>query len=435
MESLVYYFGKDRDNYYQYPTDYTEDFFQKELINARNKAQIAIHRDGNLLFYSYIRQLDNKESKIGISLATDFIFLDYQDLFETLEAFYSSLAESGTIIRFDDNGQVTIIPNPFSDEKVYLEELSKRIKAYISDVPNSKRRKLPVQDFSVSKDDCKELSLEDGNLEIALALESFSNVYLSTNRLEIEKVTSWGAQIREKTERIQQLETENEKIRKQKKQYRLVLFLALILMACVVGLIAFNNNIKGLKAELEEKRNTISALRSDVEEKNTTITNLNSTVAKQKSEISRLNTKVSGLNTTIEELEEDKQNLKNSLAKLPPLIIDEIRIGSEQDKWTIINIKPGDRLVSYNVKYLFPEISYYGIRSGNFTLTHKIYNSSGKLHCSCDTEVNVSNGAGKTQLAAYGNNNGGSWSAGRYRLELWYKSTLLYSKDITILSN
>lgn len=371
MESLVYYFGKDRDNYYQYPTDYTEDFFQKELINARNKAQIAIHRDGNLLFYSYIRQLDNKESKIGISLATDFIFLDYQDLFETLETFYSILAESGTIVRFVDSGQVTINPLPFSDEKVYLEELSKEIKAYISDVPKNKRRKLPVQDFSVSKDDCKELSLEDANTEIALALESFSNVYISTTRLEIEKVTSWGAQIREKTERIQQLETENEKIKKQKKQYRLVLLLAFVLMGCVVGLIAFNNNIENLKTELKENENSITALRLNIEEKKATIAKLNSTVDKQKSEISGLNTKVSELKTTIEELEEDKQNLKTSLSKLPPLLINDIKLGSKYYSGDDIIIHPGNRLVSSNVLYLFPELSYTGIRSEIITLTSK----------------------------------------------------------------
>lgn len=433
MESLVYYFGKDRDNYYQYPTDYTEDFFQKELINARNKAQIAIHRDGNLLFYSYIRQLDNKESKIGISLATDFIFLDYQDLFETLETFYSILAESGTIVRFVDSGQVTINPRPFSDEKVYLEELSKEIKAYISDVPKNKRRKLPVQDFSVSKDDCKELSLEDGNTEIALALETFSNVYISTTRLEIEKVTSLGAQIREKTKRIQQLESENEKIKKQKKQYRLVLLLAFIIMGCIVGLVAFNNNIENLKTELKEKENSITALRLNIEEKKATIAKLNSTVDKQKSEISGLNTRVSELKTTIEELEEDKQNLKTSLSKLPPLLINDIKLGSKYYSGDDIKIHPGNRLVSSNVLYLFPELSYTGIRSETITLTYKIY-KSGEQKCTVDTEVYVSEDSKTRKLRGYGNNNGTYWPSGDYRIEVWYKNTCVYSKSFTIYS-
>lgn len=78
MEPLVYYFGKDKDVYYQYPSDYTEDSFRKELENARNKAQIAIHRDGNLLYYSYIRHLDDNVSRLGICLATDFIISDYK---------------------------------------------------------------------------------------------------------------------------------------------------------------------------------------------------------------------------------------------------------------------------------------------------------------------------------------------------------------------
>ena len=440
MESLVYYFGKDRETYYQYPTDYTEDFFRRELSDARNRAQIAIHRDGNLLFYSYIRQFDNKESKLGISIATDFIILDFQDLFETLETFYSTLAESGTIIKFDDNGNVIINPHPFSDEKVYLEELSKEIKAYIADIPKYKRRILPVQDYSVSKNDCKELSLEDGNIEIALALERYSNVYVSTTRLEIEKVTSWGSQIREKTERIQQLESENEKIKKQKKQYRLVLLLAIIIMGCIVGLVAFNNNIESLKSELEDKKSTITSLRSDIENKNSTISELNSTISRKNSEISGFKKNVSELKTQVEQLEEDKEALKNTISKLPPLLITDLKMGiSNYDGDTVV--EHGSTIYSSSTMYLSPKIYYYGTRSGSITLKTKIFTPSGTMSYNSSvspegytnkTEMYVSEGSNNRILTGWGSNNKGNWSAGNYRIEVWYNTTCLYSKTFKI---
>lgn len=440
MESLVYYFGRDRETYHQYPTDYTEDFFRRELTDARNKAQIAIHRDGNLLYYSYIRQLDNKESKLGISIATDFIILDFQDLFETLETFYSILAESGTIIKFDDNGNVIINPHTFSDEKVYLEELSLKIKAYIADIPKNKQRKLPVQDFSVSKDDCKELSLEDGNTEIALALESYSNVYLSTTRLEIEKVTSLGSQIREKTERIRQLESENEKIKKQKKQYRLVLSLVFVLMGCIVGLIAFNNNIESLKSELEDKKSTITSLRSDIDDKNSTISDLNSTISKKNSEIYGLKNDVSELKTQVEQLEEDKEALKSAISNLPPLLITDLKMGIVNNDGDTV-VEHGRTIYSSSTMYLSPKIYYYGTRSGPITLKTKIFTPSGAMSYNSNvspegytnkTEMYVSEGSNNRIMTGWGSNSKGNWNSGYYRIEIWYNSTCLYSKSFRI---
>lgn len=131
MEVLVYYFGQDRTGYYQYPTDYTEDFFRQNLAQARNKVQIAIHRDGNLLFYNYIRCLDELGSKIGIGFATDFILLDYQNLFETFANFYVRLVEDGAIVQLTSNGQIIIKPQPFANEKTYLDEFAKSIEEFI----------------------------------------------------------------------------------------------------------------------------------------------------------------------------------------------------------------------------------------------------------------------------------------------------------------
>ncbi len=440
MESLVYYFGRDRESYYQYPTDYTEDFFRRELTYARNKAQIAIHRDGNLLFYSYILQLDNKGSKLGISIATDFIILDFQDLFETLEKFYSILAESGTIIKFDNNGKVVINPHPFCDEKVSLEKLSKEIKTYMADIPKNKRRKMPGQDYSVSKDDCKELSLEDGNTEIALALEHYSNIYLSTTRLEIDRVTSLGSQIREKTERIQQLESENEKIKKQKKQYRLVLLLAFVLMGCVVGLIAFNNNNESLKLELENKKSTITSLCSDIDNKNDTITELNSKISKKDSEISVLNKNVSKLKSQIEQLEEDKEALKNSISKLPPILITDLKMGITNNDGDIV-VEHGNTIYSSSTMFLSPKIYYYGNRSGSITLKTKIFTPSGTMSNNQNTspegytnktEMYVSEGSNNRIMTGWGSNSKGYWKSGNYRIEIWYNSTCLYSKSFII---
>lgn len=49
----------------QYPNDSTSSVFSKFVAHARGKQTIAIHRDGDLMYYGYIQQLEEGKS-IGI---------------------------------------------------------------------------------------------------------------------------------------------------------------------------------------------------------------------------------------------------------------------------------------------------------------------------------------------------------------------------------
>ena len=59
MNISVYLFGKFDKGYTQYPDDYSRKIFAVCHQNSKAVSQIAIHRDGDLMYYAYIRNLDD----------------------------------------------------------------------------------------------------------------------------------------------------------------------------------------------------------------------------------------------------------------------------------------------------------------------------------------------------------------------------------------
>lgn len=105
----------------------------------------------------------------------------------------------------------------------------------------------------------------------------------------------------------------------------------------------------------------------------------------------------------------------------------------------------GSKLYAKEVKYLTPRISYKGLTSGekDVTLYIKLFDEDGKLKTGTGSpdgftyskEVKVENGVGKyIKLPGWGNPKGGSYNAGLYKMEIWYKDNMLYQKEIRLYS-
>lgn len=103
------------------------------------------------------------------------------------------------------------------------------------------------------------------------------------------------------------------------------------------------------------------------------------------------------------------------------------------------------KLYAKEVKYLTPRISYKGLASGEkkVTLYIKLYDEDGKLKTGTGSpdgftyskDVQVENGTGKyIELPGWGNPKGGSYNAGLYKMEIWYKDNMLYQKEIRLYS-
>ena len=107
MNSTFYIFGKFNGSYAQFPADYTQEIF-RQLANRSSFAntQLVIHRDGNLMYYSYMRKLE-QENYIGFCLLlNDAMITEIPALFELFDNGISHLALSGEIVKINDNGDI-----------------------------------------------------------------------------------------------------------------------------------------------------------------------------------------------------------------------------------------------------------------------------------------------------------------------------------------
>lgn len=86
MNISVYLFGEFSTGYSQYPIDYTSSIFHSFSNKAKSNTQIAIHRDRDLMYYAYVRKMENGKN-FGICCVLNGMMLTQVDglfnLFET----------------------------------------------------------------------------------------------------------------------------------------------------------------------------------------------------------------------------------------------------------------------------------------------------------------------------------------------------------------
>lgn len=190
MKPIVYFFGLISGNFVSFPNDHTADIFKTAFKKVKNESQIILHRKDNLLYYCYLRRIDNK-SFFGISLCLDCIYTDLNRLFGAFDNIFADAVEKGDLLMMDERGRLAWTSPDFSSNAVAINEYSKNL---IDKITISKKStiELPPVDFSISINDCIELSLENGKVEILDATKRYCNVYIAKTNSEIERVTSFN---------------------------------------------------------------------------------------------------------------------------------------------------------------------------------------------------------------------------------------------------
>jgi len=166
MNSSVYIFGNLSKGYTQYPDEnFSAAIFQKFYTKAKATTQIAIHRDGNLMYYAYIRALEQGKY-IGLCvLLNNVVITKFDGIFSLFENVISNLVTKGYLIKFSERGD--LIPN---SDKLWMniEEVdlvTESLRAGFDNLQAS-ARKLPPVNYSTSNESTKEFSVEDSNEEI-----------------------------------------------------------------------------------------------------------------------------------------------------------------------------------------------------------------------------------------------------------------------------
>lgn len=314
----IYVFIATQNGLISYPNDQTHNYFQYAISKAKNNAQIVLVRKDNLLHYCYVRKINNKQI-FGLCLRLDRIYSDAKDLFRAFDSTVSKLVESGVILQIDDKANIKLCVSNFVSETVAVKEMSDTL-IHALGITQKNTVPLPPADYSISINDCIELSLEDStNVQIINAIKKYSNVYIVKTHDEISRVTEFANLIKKKNGEINQLQDtiiQQDKtisnLEIQRNNFRLVLCL---LSFIFVGTIIFYFFAQSKYKIIDDQTDKIETLNSDVQSKNTRIQNLKQNVLSLEKELENANTTIINLMVTNElvtdSLRQTEEKLKN----------------------------------------------------------------------------------------------------------------------------
>lgn len=316
MNFSFYFYGNPNKRYSQYPDDYTASTLA-DLQEGVTGARLVIYRKMDLIHYAYTESLGNKNN-IGFCIIFNKSYCKrphrLANLFRTL--IETRLIESGEIIRYSDKGVLEYQVNTLTNSSREHEQLQEVINAELETNYDFYGIDTVTSTYNGEKTTAEVVSeLTDAQI-IDLTRQHNKVVVNYHNGVDegyIPKVIeTLRTSLLQAEGDVERLKKENTKLNKQKKQYRYVMLLSLLLVGCGLGILSLNNNLTSTKDELAQAIQTISDQQDSITEKNSLIIKLNQDTQfltdKLQSEVSRR-----------EEIETEFTSLKNGFGQ--PLFI------------------------------------------------------------------------------------------------------------------
>lgn len=438
MNSSVYIFGELTEGYTQYPDDgFSAEIFKKCLTGAKCTTQLVAHRDGQLMYYTYLRNLQDNKS-FGMCVVVNGMYLTcINKIFSLFEEAISYLATTGRFICYNEKGDL----QPTGDKLYEQKDALNFLNSSLSDRFNSLQEyshTLPSEDYAVSITSQKEFSLESGDRAEMLKstylggftyifkADGYNTAQMNSYKGVLSRITADNERLKEENNK---LKSDNAQIKRQKNRYQWVLVLCGIVLVCVIGLFNMNDSLNSTQSQLGQANDAIQT-------KNAVISNKDNYINELTARISSLQASLSSEQQQREAVENDLQQLSSNI----PIIITDVEIANV-DYSGNIETNYGNTIYTSNTMYLKPRITYTGIaKDENIELQARLYGIGGALMggsfpygYTFTSSMTVNGGSGNTfEMSGWGNSTRGYWGAGYYRYEIWYGDKCLGSKAFRI---
>lgn len=370
VNSSIYIFGSFDNGYTQYPDNYAKGIYQNFFAQAKSKSQIVIHRDKELMYYGYVRKLDKSSQYIGFCvLLNGMMFSNISNLFAIFENAIAELVSRGDIIAFNEHGDIISITSSLANQQQEISDIIAIIRNGI-DGMESYTKSLPPVNYSISNTEQKVFAYSDHNDTIVNASCKYAYTYIAKDKgCDTASLSGYKGVIRklhkekdELSSEYSNLKNQYDKLNKQKKQYRNVIILCLLVVLCGTGLFFLNDTLNNTQQTLEQSQN-------ENVQKGKTIQKLNADITILNGNISNLESSLSYEQSKREEAETELNTLKNIYTEHQPLFI----------KSTSFN---------FNTGYL--SFEYYGYYEKTITLGVRAYDGNNSY--SNSTTFNVEEG-------------------------------------------
>lgn len=331
MITKIYIFSYT-DNIFRLYINDENIFINNVCKNAPKGQQIAIHRDGGLMYYIYTNKI-SENNLYGICIVNSQICTDIKKLFNCFNNILSNEAKKGRVFKYDDNGIIKLSVIDFATIQGDIETFFSYIKAYFDKKETKLWKYLPTEDFSISKNTKVSFSLdEDASSEITDAIGRYNNIYITTKNIN---PSSYAVRIREISQtsdnRLKQLyllQKDYDKLKHQKKQTTVVIIFIILLFLSLVILYLVS----------KDKNSSISFLNGEIDEYIEQLSNKDE----------RINYLNDSLETTKEELNR-YSSVMNKIIHHSPLIITSIKFDNSTGYLTFNYIGLKDTIMDVDV--------------------------------------------------------------------------------------
>lgn len=294
VNTSVYIFGVLNNGYTQYPDNYSRDVYQNFYVHASAKSQIVIHRDSGLMYYGYIRKLDNVSQYIGFCiLLNDMMFSNISLLFPIFENAVAEMVTKGEILTFNENGDIVSKNNELIQSQQEIIRISNMITNAIGSLDRHIER-LPPVDYSKSNKEKKQFNIADPNDAIVEASYKYAYTYVAKDKgCDTSSLAGYKGVVKkiskEKSEISSQyykLKSQYDKLNKQKNQYKKVVVLCFIVVVCGVGLFILKNALNDTELNLQQAREENVQKSKTINDQKTSIASLKNNIVDLKSLLS-----------------------------------------------------------------------------------------------------------------------------------------------------
>jgi len=311
-----------------------------------------VHREDKLIYYAYVRKLEAGQY-IGLCVVLNSVMLtDFNEMFSIFENLITSLVVNGNILQFNDKGDIISKASQLYTNQAEVSRVTDNLRNEFAKLENT-RKPLPPVSYGIAKNEKRTFSVGDNTNDIVKASVSFNYTFIVKQKdFDTQSLSSYRGIVsrlnKEKadlSQKYQDLQKEHAKVLKQKKQFQLVVFLALAILGCGIGLFFLNDNLNMTKSELADANNTISIRNDTIESKNNQITDL-------RRDVHNLNVYLNDERERREQVEKDYESFKNSLNNMQPFIV---------------------KSTSFNFSSGWLSFDYYGLRDTTVTVQVKAF--------------------------------------------------------------
>ncbi len=262
MNISVYLFGNFKEGYSQYPDDYAKEIFTAFAGNAKAVTQIAVHRDGGLMYYGYIRKLEGK-AYVGLCAVINGKYItQLKRLFGVFERAIETMVQNGCLIRYDGKGALCSPVGQLYENREEIASVTASLQAAFEALEGTSRELPPVR-YGVSKDAVRSFTAEDSKQEMVKSSCTSGFTYIYKDKgYDTAKMSGYKEAIERKNKEIEDLRKENAELKKKKRNkiwtwvFILLVVVTGVLLACVIEDISDAKVVDKLKVPFNKRADT-----------------------------------------------------------------------------------------------------------------------------------------------------------------------------------